>query len=56
MPQAGAGSAAPLAEEANTDKRFESLFDPQWGHLVPFQRVERTRISLSFSHFSQWNS
>jgi hypothetical protein len=53
MPQLGAGLVVPPAEEANTDSRLESLADPQWGHLVPFQRLERTRISLSFSHLLQ---
>ena len=53
MPQAGAGPALAPADEANTDSRLESLLDPQCGHFVPFQRLERTRISLSFSHLSQ---
>jgi hypothetical protein len=55
IPQAGAVSAEGT-DEANTDKRFESLADPQCGHFVPFQLLERTSSSLSFSHFSQWNS
>jgi hypothetical protein len=43
-------------EEAKTESLLESLLEPQCGHLVPFQALERTRISLSRSHFSQWNS
>jgi len=56
MPQAGAAPASEAAEEANTDKRFSNFVDPQCGHLVPFQLLDRTSNSLSFSHFSQWNS
>jgi hypothetical protein len=43
----------PEAEEAKTENFFESFTEPQWGHLVPFQSLERTRISLSFSQFEQ---
>jgi hypothetical protein len=52
--QTGAGSVAPppLAE-ANTENFLASLVEPQFGHFVPFQSLERTRISLSFSHFAQ---
>jgi len=32
---------------------FFNLFDPQCGQVVPFVLVERTKISLSFLHFSQ---
>jgi hypothetical protein len=42
-----------LADDAKTESFFESFFDPQCGHSVPFHSWERTRISLSFSHFSQ---
>jgi hypothetical protein len=42
-----------LAEEAKTESFLERRVEPQLGHLVPFQSLERTRISLSFSHFSQ---
>ena len=42
--------------EANTDSFLVSLAEPHTGHFAPFQLLERTRISLSFSHFSQWNS
>lgn len=38
---------SPMLEE-NTDSFFASWVDPQWGHGVPFQSVERTRTSLSF--------
>jgi hypothetical protein len=32
---------------------LDNFFEPQCGHAVPFQSLERTRISLSRSHFSQ---
>jgi len=50
--QAGAASA-PLLAEAKTESFFASFAEPQCGHLLPFQSRERTRISLSRSHFSQ---
>jgi hypothetical protein len=54
MPQAGAGLEAPALEEAKTESFFASLDDPQWGHLAePSHLLERTRISLSFSHLLQ---
>jgi len=48
-------SAAPAEEpdEANTDSFFFSFVEPQCGHFAPCHRLERTRISLSLSHFSQ---
>ena len=42
--------------EAKTENFLDSFLDPQCGQAVPFQWLERTRISLSRSHFSQWNS
>ena len=52
--QAGAGSLAPPAlVEAKTENFLASFVEPQFGHFVPCQSLERTRISLSFSHFSQ---
>jgi hypothetical protein len=52
---AAQASAAPAAEpaEANTDSFFSSFVELQCGHFAPFQRLERTRISLSQSHFRQ---
>jgi hypothetical protein len=44
---------SPAALEANTESFLASLGEPQCGHLVPSHFVERTRISLSRSHFSQ---
>jgi len=44
------------AFDAKVENFFASLAEPQWGHFVPFQSLERTRISLSRSHLSQWNS
>lgn len=52
--QTGAGSSAlPALAEANTENFLASFVEPQFGHFVPFQSLERTRISLSRSHFSQ---
>ena len=48
------GASLPFAVvEANTESFFDNLVEPQLGHLVPFQSLERTRTSLSRSHFSQ---
>ena len=41
---------------AKVEKFLEIFVEPQCGHFVPFQSLERTRISLSWSHRSQWNS
>ncbi len=50
----GASEPPPFdTDDANTDNFFVSLVEPQCGHAVPFQSLERTRISLSFSHFPQ---
>jgi hypothetical protein len=46
----------PAVADANTENFFDSFFEPQCGQVVPFQSLDRTRISLSRSHFSQWNS
>jgi hypothetical protein len=43
----------PALAEANVENFLDSFFEPQCGHSVPFQSRERTRISLSRSHFSQ---
>jgi hypothetical protein len=43
----------PLAVEANTDSFLVRRTEPQRGHFVPLQSLERTRISLSLSHLSQ---
>jgi len=57
MHDVGAGlGAAPAVAEANVENFLASFIEPQCGHLVPFQSRERTRISLSVSHCSQWNS
>jgi len=53
-PQAGAAVAVLSAmADAKTDNFLVSFFEPQCGHAAPFQLLERTRISLSRSHFSQ---
>ena len=53
--QEGASDPPPLppALEANTENFLDSFVEPQCGHLVPSQLLERTRSSLSFSHFAQ---
>jgi hypothetical protein len=50
---AGDGAELPAVAEAKVENFFSSLVDPQCGHFVPSQFLERTRISLSRSHFSQ---
>ena len=47
---AGNGISSCPEPEANTDSFFSSFTDPQCGHFVPFQSLERTSTSLSFSH------
>lgn len=46
-------SLPPALAEAKTENFFSSFVEPHCGHLAPFQLLERTRISLSFPHFSQ---
>ena len=53
MPQGGASPPLAATFEAKTDSFLLSLIDPQCGHAVPCQRVERTRISLSFRQSPQ---
>jgi hypothetical protein len=43
----------PAMAEAKEENFFWILADPQRGHLVPFQSLDRNRISLSASHLSQ---
>jgi hypothetical protein len=49
-------SPVPGELEANVENFFASFIEPQCGHFVPCQSLERTRISLSRSHLAQWNS
>jgi hypothetical protein len=51
--QEAASEDCPPTLEANTDNFFVKRFAPHCGQAVPFQRLERTRTSLSFPHFSQ---
>lgn len=52
--QAGAGLLAfPAVADAKVENFLASLVEPHLGHFAPFQLLERTRISLSHSHFSQ---
>ena len=48
--------AESAVEAANTDNRFINWVEPHFGQAVPFQSLERTRISLSAPHFLHWNS
>jgi len=52
VPLQDGASLAP-ALEAKVEKLFASFVEPQCGHFVPFHLLDRTRISLSFSHFPQ---
>jgi hypothetical protein len=45
--QLGGGADSLALDEANTESFFISFFEPQCGHLVPFQLLERTSTSLS---------
>lgn len=47
MPEQAGALSSPLPLEANTENFFSNFTEPHWGHLVPFQSEERTRISLS---------
>jgi hypothetical protein len=47
------GADSPATLDANTESFLCNFVDPHTGHFVPVQFVERTRISLSFSHSSQ---
>jgi hypothetical protein len=47
------GASLPPVLEAKVENFLESFVEPQCGHLVPFQSLDRIRISASFSHFSQ---
>lgn len=49
----GGGLAAPAAAEAKVENFLDNFSEPQCGHLVPCQSLERTRISLSCSHLPQ---
>ena len=48
------GSEAPSAgPDAKTENFLVNFGEPQCGHFVPVQSLERTSTSLSFSQFSQ---
>jgi hypothetical protein len=53
LPLQEASAFSPPVLDANTESFFVSLVEPQCGHLVPSQALDRTSISLSFSHFAQ---
>jgi hypothetical protein len=48
-----AGVVAPAVADAKVENFLASWVEPQCGHFVPCQSLDRTRISLSFSHLSQ---
>jgi hypothetical protein len=49
----GAAGVAPAVAAAKVENFLDNFAEPQCGHFVPSQSLERTRISLSFSHFPQ---
>jgi hypothetical protein len=51
--QLGAAGVAPALAAAKVENFLANFAEPQCGHFVPCQSLERTRISLSFSHFPQ---
>jgi hypothetical protein len=53
LPLHAGAALSPATEEANVENFLASLSEPQCGHFVPFQSLERRSISLSLSHFSQ---
>jgi hypothetical protein len=52
LPQAGA-LLPPALTEAKVENFLDNFFEPQCGHSVFFEWLDRTRISLSRSHFPQ---
>jgi hypothetical protein len=53
VPLQDGASPPPAGAEAKVENFFASFFEPQCGHFVPFQSVERTSNSLSLSQASQ---
>jgi len=53
LQEASGAGLEPPALEAKTENFLVNFFEPQWGQGVPCQSLERTRISLSWLHFSQ---
>jgi hypothetical protein len=53
FPEQDGASDSPLPLDVNTENFFASLVEPQCGHFVPSQLLERTSTSLSFWHFEQ---
>jgi len=49
----GAVRVEPALAEAKVENFLDNFLEPQCGHSALFQSLERTRISLSRSHFSQ---
>jgi hypothetical protein len=55
-PEHSGCALSPVVEEANTESFLARRVEPHLGHSVPSQFVERTKISASRPHASQWNS
>jgi hypothetical protein len=53
MPEQPGALSWPAALEAKTESFFCNFAEPQRGHFVPFQSVERTSTSLSRRQSSQ---
>lgn len=53
LQEAGARLVVPAVAEAKVENFFASFAEPQCGHFVPSRSLERTRISVSCSHFAQ---
>jgi len=47
------GALPPALAEAKVENFFDNFVEPQCGQAASFQSVDRTRTSLSLSHFSQ---
>jgi hypothetical protein len=53
FPEQDASGALSPPLDANTENFLFSFVEPQCGHLVPSQSLERTSTSLSFSQLPQ---
>jgi hypothetical protein len=54
MAQDGAAEVDEATDAAKTDSVLDSFFEPQCGHGVPSQRLDRTSNSKSFSQSEQF--
>jgi hypothetical protein len=53
LPEQEGAAASDATDDAKTDSFLESFFEPHLGQGVPSHLLERTKISLSFSHLPQ---